>query len=119
MSESQAIMPLDVIGGYHVRPGFYNINGAMPLADGVSFTVHSRGAVSCTLLLFRRRAREPFAVLPFPAHYKIGDVYSMIVFGIRIEDFEYAYRMDGPYDPENGLLYNREAYLLDPYARAV
>ena len=35
---------------------------------------------------------EPFAILPFPESYKIGDVYSMIVFDLDIETFEYAYR---------------------------
>ena len=43
----------------------------------------------------------------------------MIVFGLDIEDFEYAYRMDGPYDPEKGLLFDRKNLLLDPYACAV
>ena len=36
-----------------------------------------------------------------------------------IEDFEYAYRIDGPYRPEKGLLFDRKNILLDPYARAI
>ena len=51
------------------------------------------------ILLFKREQDEPFAVLPFPQHYRIGNVYSMIVFKLNIEEFEYAYRVDGPYDP--------------------
>jgi glycogen operon protein len=43
----------------------------------------------------------------------------MIVDGLNITEFEYAYRMDGPYDPQNGFLFNKEQVLLDPYARAV
>ena len=43
----------------------------------------------------------------------------MIVFGLKIDEFEYAYRLDGPYDPEKGLLFDKKRYLLDPYARAV
>ncbi len=43
----------------------------------------------------------------------------MIVFGIDIYEFEYAYRMDGPYDRKKGLIFDKNAVLLDPYARAV
>ena len=35
----------------------------------------------------------------------------MIVFGLDIEDFEYAYQIDGPYEPENGLLLNPHSVL--------
>ena len=43
----------------------------------------------------------------------------MIVFGLDICDFEYAYRVDGPYNPATGLIFQKERPLLDPYARAV
>ncbi len=58
-------------------------------------------------------------MIPFPHHYRIGNVYSMIVFKLNIEEFEYAYRVDGPYEPKKGLIYNKNKYLLDPYAKAV
>ena len=43
----------------------------------------------------------------------------MFVFGLKADEFEYAYSIDGPYDPSKGLLFDREKYLLDPYAKAV
>ena len=43
----------------------------------------------------------------------------MIVFKLNIEEFEYAYRVSGPYEPDKGLIFDRSKYLLDPYARAV
>ncbi len=113
------LVPLDIVDGFEVRPGFYEINGATAIPGGVNFTVHSQGATSIELLLFHRTANEPFAVLPFPGHYRIGNVYSMIVFKLNIEEFEYAYRVDGPYEPQKGLIFNRNKYLLDPYAKAV
>ncbi len=113
------MIPMDVINGFEVRPGMYEINGATAIPCGVNFTVHSYGATSCELLLFRRLEEEPYAVIPFPEHYKIGKVYSMIVFGLQIEDFEYAYSLDGPYNPKKGLLFNKDNYLLDIYAKAV
>lgn len=113
------LVPLDTICGYKVRPGFYRNYGATALPNAVNFTVCSVGATSCELLLFRYHEEEPFAVLPFPESYRIGNVYSMIVFDLNIEDLEYAYRVDGPYDPKKGLLFDKTKYLLDPYAKAV
>ena len=89
------------------------------MQNGVNFTIHTCGGTSCELLLFHRAQEEPFAVLPFPEAYKIGDVYSMIVYGLSIDEFEYAYRVDGPYCPEKGLLFDKNKILLDPYAKAV
>lgn len=113
------MVPLDEVAGFKVRPGMYEINGATAIPCGVNFTVHSMGAVSCELLLFHRTEDEPYAVLRFPEHYKIGKVYSMIVFGLNIEEFEYAYRIDGPYDVDKGIIFDKNRYLLDIYAKAV
>lgn len=113
------LVPFDVVDGFEIRPGFYDINGATAIPGGVNFTVHSRGATAIELVLFERKASKPFAVIPFPKHYRIGNVYSMIVFKLNIEEFEYAYRVDGPYAPQQGQLFDRTKYLLDPYAKAV
>ena len=113
------LVPMDHIDGFDVRPGFYEINGATAIPGGVNFTVHSHGATGIELLLFKRTAVEPFAALRFPDRYRIGNVYSMIVFKLNIEEFEYAYRVEGPWDPKKGLLFDPNRYLLDPYARAV
>lgn len=107
------------VSGFQVRPGLFRINGATPVPGGVSFTIHSMYATSCELCLFHRKAREPFAVLPFPEDCRVGYTYSMIVFHLDIDEIEYAYRMDGPWDPQHGLLFDKTRFLLDPYAQAV
>ena len=114
-----SVSPMGEIEGYPVRPGMFDINGATPIPGGVNFTVHTHYGTSCELLLFRCGEEEPYAVLPFPEAYKIGDVYSMIVFNLDIETFEYAYRIDGPHAPERGMVFDKNRVLLDPYARAV
>ena len=114
-----AVYPMAEIAGFPVSPGMFDLNGATALQNGVNFTIHTSGGTSCELLLFHNAQEEPFAVIPFPEAYKIGDVYSMIVYGLNIEDFEYAYRVDGPYNPEKGLLFDKTKVLLDPYAKAV
>ena len=115
----KGLKPLDEIAGYQVRPGYYNRNGATQTERGVSFTIHSSGATKCTLLLYKPQAKEPYARIPFPESYHIGNTYSIFVYGLRMEEFEYAYQFDGPYDPKKGLLFNPDNVLLDPYARAV
>ena len=116
---SEQLKPLDTVNGFQIRPGFFREFGAVAIPGGVNFTIHTHGATSCELLLFHRKAEEPYAVIPFPESYRIGFCYSMIVFDLDIEEFEYAYRLDGPYDEKKGLRFDKNKILLDPYARAV
>lgn len=113
------LQPLDVVEGFKIRPGFFRMYGACVASNGVSFTINSHGATRCTLLLFKPQASKPYARIPFPDSYRIGDTYSMLVFDIKPDEFEYAFSFDGPYEPAKGLLFNEENVLLDPYSRAV
>lgn len=113
------LLPLDVVEGFKIRPGFFRMYGACVASNGVSFTINSHGATRCTLLLFKPQASKPYARIPFPDSYRIGDTYSMLVFDIKPDEFEYAFSFDGPYEPAKGLLFNEENVLLDPYSRAV
>ncbi len=113
------LLPLDVVEGFKIRPGFFRMYGACVASNGVSFTINSHGATRCTLLLFKPQASKPYARIPFPDSYRIGDIYSMLVFDIKPDEFEYAFSFDGPYEPAKGLLFNEENVLLDPYSRAV
>lgn len=113
------LLPLDVVEGFKIRPGFFRMYGACVASNGVSFTINSHGATRCTLLLFKPQAPKPDARIPFPDSYRIGDTYSMLVFDIKPDEFEYAFSFDGPYEPAKGLLFNEENVLLDPYSRAV
>ena len=111
--------PTHRIGGLEYRAGRVLPFGAALIDDAVNFSIFSRDAVSCTLLLYHAGEREPFAEIPFPESFRIGDVFAMMVFGLDIEDLEYGYRMDGPFAPERGLRFNPDLPLLDPYAKSV
>lgn len=113
------LLPLDVVEGFKIRPGFFRMYGACVASNGVSFTINSHGATRCTLLLFKPQAPKPYARIPFPDSYRIGDTYSMLVYDIKPDEFEYAFSFDGPYEPAKGLLFNEENVLLDPYSKAV
>ena len=113
------MFPTHELNGLKYRIGRVFPFGATLVEGGVHFSVFSRNAVSCTLVLYHHGQREPFAEIPFPEEFRIGDVYSMIVFDLTIETLEYGYRFDGPWEPEKGLRFDPSAVLLDPYARSV
>ncbi len=110
---------VEAVAGFKVRPGDFLTYGAYETEDGVNFTIHSNGATSCELVLFKTEAVEPYARIRFPRSCRLGNVYSMLVYGLNIDEFEYCYSFDGPYDPAKGLLFDKKNYLLDPYAKAV
>lgn len=111
--------PTATIAGFRVRTGNFAQNGAYPVAEGVNFTIHSHYATSCELVLFHNSETVPYARIPFPSFCRIGDVYSMIVYDLDIENFEYCYSFDGPYEPEKGHRFQKKNMILDPYAKAV
>ena len=45
--------------GFMIRPGLFQVSGAVPVPGGVSFTISSRGADSCELCLFHRNEDAP------------------------------------------------------------
>src|SRR5687768_4096422 len=94
--------PTRTIEGLGVRAGRTYPFGATLVPGGVNFSVFSRHARACTLVLFEKGAREAFAELPFPEEFRIGDVYAMTVFDLDHENLEYGYRMDGPNDRASG-----------------
>ena len=109
----------DEIAGFQVRPGKFLRNGATCVEGGVNFTIHSNGAKSCSLCLFHLGEDEPYAIIPFPESYCLGNTYSMVVYGLNPAEFEYAYQFDGEYDEKKGLLFDKTKYILDPYAKSV
>ncbi len=111
--------PIDTICGFDVRPGIFDKMGANIFSKGVNFTVYSMQATGCTLNLFRHRETKPFARIKFPDSYRVGKVYSMFIFDLDYKNIEYAYSFEGPYEPEKGLIFDKDRFVLDPYARAV
>ncbi|WP_164102827.1 glycogen debranching protein GlgX [Candidatus Laterigemmans baculatus] len=107
------------IAGMSVRAGRVFPFGATLVAGGVNFSVFSRHATACTLVLYEKGAAEPFAELPFPDEFRVGDVYAMTVFELDHENLEYGYRMDGPNDPSEGHRFDPSVVLMDPYARQI
>ncbi|MBP5362801.1 MAG: glycogen debranching protein GlgX [Ruminococcus sp.] len=112
--------PTHEICGLKYRCGRVKPFGASLVGeDAINFSVFSKYAISCELLLYHDGEPEPFAVIPFSDEFRIGNVFSMIVFGLDYEDLEYGYRFDGPFDPADGQRFDKTKVLLDPYAKLV
>ncbi|MHB0858574.1 MAG: glycogen debranching protein GlgX [Anaerolineae bacterium] len=103
-----------------VLPGQPHPLGATLLGDGVNFSLFSRNATSVELLLFDHYDQEtPTQIIPLePPNHKTYYYWHAHVRGIGHGQV-YAYRVDGPYQPEEGRRFNRHKLLLDPYALAV
>ena len=87
---------------------------------GVNFAFFSGHASRVRLELFAEpEDATPTRVIELdPAHHRTGDVWHVWVAGIRPGQL-YAYRVDGPYQPEAGHRFNVNKLLLDPIATEV
>ena len=111
--------PTNSINGLEYRVGRVFPFGATITDNGINFSIFSKEATGCTLVLYHHGQKEPFVEIPFPEEFRIGNVYTMMVFGLNPDTTEYGYRFEGPYDPSAGLLFDSSRILLDPYARSV
>ena len=99
-----------------VRPGQPTPMGSTPDAGGTNFAVYSsstsEGGVS--LCLFADDGTEN--KLPLTA--RTGDVWHGYVPGVGAGQ-RYGYRVDGPWNPQQGLWANQAKLLLDPWSKAI
>lgn len=113
------IHPTHNYGDFKLRLGRPQPFGATIVPGGINFSIFSSHATSCSLVLFKKHAKEPFAEIPFPEEFTIGNVYCMVVFDLDYEDLEYGYRMAGPNNFQEGQWFDTSKILLDPYAKII
>jgi len=106
-------------GKFKLRVGKPLPFGATIVPGGVNFSIYSSHATSCELLLFEKHASKPFGVIPFLDEFRIGNVFTMVVFDLDYENIEYGYRMNGPFNPQEGHRFDKTKILMDPYAKAI
>ena len=137
MVEHIDIYPTHQYEGFKLRPGRTYPFGATLVPGGVNFSVCSRHAAYCTLVLFEKGTSEPLVEIPFRGlfqkpgtaepfwgDFRIGNVFAMTVFDLDYEGIEYGFRMDAPYSRvekgKPGLhRFDPTKILLDPYAKAI
>jgi isoamylase len=105
---------------YRGQDGCSSPLGATPSPDGVNFSVFSRHATGVELLLFDAvdDTRAARVVRLDPATNRTYYYWHVFVPDIRPGQL-YAYRVEGPFDPANGLRFDPTKVLLDPYGRGV
>src|SRR5690606_8320232 len=84
--------------------------------EGVNFTLFSENATGVTLCLFDSGDEKEIARIKLTEH--TDQVWHVYLPGINPGQL-YGYRVEGPWDPENGMPYNENNLLLDPYAKAI
>jgi glycogen operon protein len=110
----------DVSESSDVREGSPLPLGTEEKGGGVNFAIFSRYASHVRLEFFDHPedAASSRAIDLDPTHNRTGDVWHVWVKGIGSGQL-YAYRVDGPYEPNNGHRFNFKKLLLDPFATAI
>jgi glycogen operon protein len=103
-----------------IAPGNPLPLGATVSEKGVQFSLFSRHATSIILQLFSSsKDTEPSHEITLdPESNKTGDLWHIFIEGIKPGQL-YGYRADGPYRPREGMRFNKNKLLLDPFTRAV
>lgn len=131
------VRPTHEYQGYRIRPGSPYPFGASLAPGGINFSVFSRNARYCALVLFEKAARLPLVEIPFRGmfvksftgvpvwgEFRIGNVFTMTILDLDHEAIEYGFRMDGGFEkPAPGQpafhRFDPSVVLMDPYARSV
>ena len=94
--------------------------GATVYPNGVNFSVFSCTAARIELLFFDREDdANPSRIIPIDPYTNRTYHYWHVFVPEAHPGQIYAYRAYGPFDPENGLRFDSDKALLDPYGRCV
>lgn len=108
----------DYQDGFAFCPGFPLPFGASPVPGGVNFSFYSRSATACNLVLFEAGASHPMVEIAIPEHFRLGEVFAIIVLDIDPAHIEYGFRLEGNFDPDFDR-FMPDTILLDPYAKVI
>jgi isoamylase len=106
--------------GHRIGQGVPLPLGTTVHRHGVNFSIFSKYATACTLVLFHPGAEDPYVEFPLaPLSNRTGQVWHIFVEGLE-PDVQYGYRFDMQPNPEPQIhRFDPEHVLLDPYARAL
>lgn len=91
--------------------------GATWDGNGVNFALFSENASAVELCLFNS-AGDELESENIKLEEKTGFIWHIYIPGLQPGQL-YGYRVDGPYEPQNGHRFNKHKMLLDPYAKAL
>jgi len=100
-----------------VYPGKPFPLGATWDGHGVNFALYTECATGVTLCLFKD-INDDAETLRLNITERSGHIWHAYIPNMQVGQL-YAYRVDGPYDPGNGMRFNPNKLLLDPNAKAI
>lgn len=104
---------------YTIKNGSPTPFGVSKKGSGINFSLFSQNAKAATLCLFNHSDTSSFLEIPLrvPAN-KTGYIWHVLVEGLP-EQVEYMWKLDGPFNQQQGQFYKAGQPLSDPYAKAI
>ena len=100
-----------------IYPGSPYPLGATWDGEGVNFAIFSENAEAVELCLFTEE-KDCSEAARIPIKERDHHVWHVYIPGLKPGQL-YGYRVYGPFDPANGLRFNPNKLLIDPYAKAI
>ncbi len=94
--------------------------GASKKNDGINFSIFSRNATGVTIEIFANENDDNacYCYTFNNQNNRTGDVWHVFLEGLQPGAL-YLYRVDGPFNPEKGQRFDKNVYIIDPYAKAL
>jgi len=89
---------------YGVKDGILHSPGVMKVGEDVNFSIAAADGKRCSLLLYKKGTKEVAASIPMGSSARFGDMHSIAIERLPVEEYEYNYLIDGQ-------------VVTDPYAR--
>jgi isoamylase len=100
---------------HKVLPGSPYPLGAKAHKRGTNFALYSEHATGVSVCLFDESGKQTDCI---ELHERTAFVWHGFVLDIKPGQL-YGFRVDGPWDPENGFRFNKNKLLVDPYTEAI
>ena len=98
-----------------LMPGTPYPLGSEANAKGTNFGLYSEHATGVSVCLFNERGNQVDCIA---LRERTAFIWHGLIKGIRPGQL-YGFRVEGPWDPENGFRFNSSKLLVDPYAKAI
>ncbi|GAC1416264.1 MAG: glycogen debranching protein GlgX [Acidobacteriaceae bacterium] len=89
--------------------------GSKAMSKGTNFAVYSENATAVWVCLFDENDKETDRIA---LQERTAFVWHGTILGVTTGQ-RYGFRVDGPWEPEKGLRFNKNKLLVDPYAEAI
>ena len=104
---------------YSTQKGNPTPLGVSKRGSVTNFALASENATGLHLFLFAPRTDHPFFDIELdPKVNKAGNVWHISIQGLP-KEVEYAYKVDGPENPEKGKIFDKKRYVSDPYSKGM